>query len=79
LSSGALVNSPIGLLTVVAAKAAGASKIFVFDLSEERLAKAKDLLGVLLLQIVLMLRQHQLLQRLHLHRFQYVRLRILMK
>ena len=33
---------PIGLLTVVAAKAAGASKIFVFDLSEERLAKAKE-------------------------------------
>ena len=32
---------PIGLLTVVAAKAAGASKIYVFDLSEERLAKAK--------------------------------------
>ena len=29
----------IGLLTVVAAKAAGASKIFVFDLSE-RLAKS---------------------------------------
>lgn len=34
---------PIGLLTVVAAKAAGASKIFVFDLSEERLSKAKAL------------------------------------
>ena len=33
---------PIGLLTVVAAKAAGASKIFVFDLSEERLNKAKS-------------------------------------
>lgn len=33
---------PIGLLTVVAAKAAGASKIYVFDLSEERLAKAKE-------------------------------------
>ena len=33
---------PIGLLTVVAAKAAGANKIFVFDLSEERLAKAKE-------------------------------------
>ncbi|MCD9065400.1 2,3-butanediol dehydrogenase [Staphylococcus saprophyticus] len=32
---------PIGLLTVIAAKAAGASKIFVFDLSEERLNKAK--------------------------------------
>ncbi|MCS4486166.1 2,3-butanediol dehydrogenase [Staphylococcus americanisciuri] len=33
---------PIGLLTIIAAKAAGASKIFVFDLSEERLAKAKE-------------------------------------
>lgn len=33
---------PIGLLTIVAAKAFGASKIFVFDLSEERLAKAKE-------------------------------------
>ncbi|PJM59360.1 butanediol dehydrogenase [Staphylococcus haemolyticus] len=33
---------PIGLLTIVAAKAAGASKILVFDLSEERLAKAKE-------------------------------------
>ncbi|MEB6293445.1 2,3-butanediol dehydrogenase [Mammaliicoccus sciuri] len=32
---------PIGLLTIIAAKAAGASKIFVFDLSEERLNKAK--------------------------------------
>src|SRR5699024_12254352 len=32
---------PIGLLTVIAAKAAGESKIFVFDLSEERLNKAK--------------------------------------
>ena len=32
---------PIGLLTVIAAKAAGASKIFVFDLSEERLEKFK--------------------------------------
>lgn len=32
---------PIGLLTVIAAKAAGASKIFGFDLSEERLNKAK--------------------------------------
>ena len=32
---------PIGLLTTIAAKAAGASKIFVFDLSEERLNKAK--------------------------------------
>ena len=30
------------MLTIVAAKAAGASKIFVFDLSEERLAKAKS-------------------------------------
>lgn len=34
---------PIGLLTTIAAKAAGASKIFVFDLSEQRLAKAKEL------------------------------------
>ena len=33
---------PIGLLTTIAAKAAGASKIFVFDLSEERLNKAKS-------------------------------------
>lgn len=33
---------PIGLLTTIAAKAAGASKIFVFDLSEERLKKAKE-------------------------------------
>lgn len=33
---------PIGLLTVIAAKAAGASKIFVFDLSKERLDKAKS-------------------------------------
>lgn len=33
---------PIGLLSVIAAKAAGASKIFVFDLSEERLEKAKS-------------------------------------
>ncbi|WP_426393460.1 2,3-butanediol dehydrogenase [Mammaliicoccus sciuri] len=32
---------PIGLLTIIAAKAADASKIFVFDLSEERLNKAK--------------------------------------
>src|SRR5699024_11273272 len=32
---------PIALLTVIAAKAEGASKIFVFDLSEERLNKAK--------------------------------------
>ena len=32
---------PIGLLTTIAAKAAGASKIFVFDLSEDRLNKAK--------------------------------------
>ena len=31
---------PIGLLTIVALKRA--SKIFVFDLSEERLAKAKE-------------------------------------
>lgn len=34
---------PIGLLTTIAAKAAGASKIFVFDLSEQRLEKAKEL------------------------------------
>ncbi|MDR5603773.1 butanediol dehydrogenase [Staphylococcus coagulans] len=34
---------PIGLLNIIAAKAAGASQIFVFDLSEERLAKAKEL------------------------------------
>lgn len=34
---------PIGLLTIIAAKAAGASKIFAFDLSEERLEKAKEL------------------------------------
>ncbi|EMA6343529.1 2,3-butanediol dehydrogenase [Bacillus cytotoxicus] len=34
---------PIGLLTVIAAKAAGASKILVFDLSETRLEKAKEL------------------------------------
>lgn len=34
---------PIGLLTVIAAKAAGASRIFVFDLSETRLEKAKEL------------------------------------
>ncbi|MEB6195373.1 2,3-butanediol dehydrogenase [Mammaliicoccus sciuri] len=33
---------PIGLLTTIAAKAAGASKIFVFDLSQERLKKAKE-------------------------------------
>ncbi|EHJ07307.1 2,3-butanediol dehydrogenase [Staphylococcus simiae] len=33
---------PIGLLTIIAAKAAGASKIFVFDLSDERLKKAKE-------------------------------------
>lgn len=33
---------PIGLLTTIAAKAAGASKIFVFDLSEQRLKKAKE-------------------------------------
>ena len=32
---------PIGLLTIIAAKAQGASKIVVFDLSEERLEKAK--------------------------------------
>lgn len=34
---------PIGLLTAIAAKAAGASKIIVLDLSETRLAKAKEL------------------------------------
>ncbi|MBO1199645.1 2,3-butanediol dehydrogenase [Staphylococcus simiae] len=33
---------PIGLLTIIAAKAAGASKIFVFDLSDERLKKARE-------------------------------------
>ncbi|GGG16333.1 2,3-butanediol dehydrogenase [Lysinibacillus alkalisoli] len=34
---------PIGLLNIIAAKAAGASKIFAFDLSNERLEKAKEL------------------------------------
>ncbi len=34
---------PIGLLTVIAAKAAGASNVIVFDLSETRLQMAKDL------------------------------------
>lgn len=34
---------PIGLLTIIAAKAAGASKILVFDLSDYRLGKAKEL------------------------------------
>lgn len=34
---------PIGLLQVIAAKAAGATEILVFDLSEERLALAKKL------------------------------------
>lgn len=34
---------PIGLLTVIAAKAAGASKVIVLDLSEARLEKAKEL------------------------------------
>ncbi len=34
---------PIGLLTIIAAKAAGASNIIVFDLSESRLEKAKEL------------------------------------
>ncbi|MER2171040.1 MAG: 2,3-butanediol dehydrogenase [Psychrobacillus psychrodurans] len=34
---------PIGLLTLLSAKAAGATKIIVIDLSEERLEKAKDL------------------------------------
>lgn len=33
---------PIGLLTVIAARAAGAKDIFVFDLSDTRLAKAKE-------------------------------------
>lgn len=34
---------PIGLLTIIAAKAAGASKILAFDLSDERLKKAQEL------------------------------------
>lgn len=34
---------PIGLLTLLSAKAAGAAKIIVVDLSEERLKKAKEL------------------------------------
>ncbi len=34
---------PIRLLTTIAAKAAGASKIFVLDVSETRLEKAKEL------------------------------------
>lgn len=34
---------PIGLLTVIAAKASGASKVIVLDLSDERLEKAKEL------------------------------------
>ncbi|MFD1706335.1 2,3-butanediol dehydrogenase [Siminovitchia sediminis] len=33
---------PIGLLTIIAAKAAGAKEIFAFDLSETRLQKAKE-------------------------------------
>lgn len=33
---------PIGLLTIIAAKAAGAKEIFAFDLSEARLEKAKE-------------------------------------
>lgn len=33
---------PIGLLTVMAAKAAGAAKVIAIDLSEERLKKAKE-------------------------------------
>lgn len=33
---------PIGLLTIIAAKAAGAKDIFAFDLSEERLKKAEE-------------------------------------
>lgn len=34
---------PIGLVTIVAAKAAGASKIIALDLSEKRLEKAKEM------------------------------------
>ncbi|MFC5589644.1 2,3-butanediol dehydrogenase [Sporosarcina soli] len=34
---------PIGLLTIIAAKASGASKIIVLDLSDNRLEKAKEL------------------------------------
>ena len=34
---------PIGLLTVIAAKASGASKVIVLDLSDDRLEKAKEL------------------------------------
>ncbi len=34
---------PIGLLTIIAAKASGASKIIVLDLSDNRLDKAKEL------------------------------------
>ncbi|MGM9931481.1 2,3-butanediol dehydrogenase [Pradoshia sp.] len=34
---------PIGLLTIIAAKAAGASKVIALDLSESRLEKAKEL------------------------------------
>lgn len=33
---------PIGLTNIIAARAAGAREIFVFDLSEERLAKARE-------------------------------------
>lgn len=33
---------PIGLVNIIAARAAGAKEIFAFDLSEERLAKAKE-------------------------------------
>src|SRR5699024_3269737 len=33
---------PIGLLTIIAAKAAGAKEIYAFDLSETRLEKAKE-------------------------------------
>ncbi|TVT27378.1 2,3-butanediol dehydrogenase [Salinicoccus cyprini] len=33
---------PIGLLTIIAARAAGAKDIFAFDLSDERLEKAKE-------------------------------------
>lgn len=34
---------PIGLLTIIAAKASGASKVIVLDLSDNRLEKAKEL------------------------------------
>lgn len=35
-------TGPIGLLTIIAARAAGAKDIFAFDLSEQRLDKAKE-------------------------------------